>query len=365
MEGNTDVQGLQALFDTDAQFSNIPLDMIAVKKQVRELFENTDSTLDELAASIRDQGVLQPILLREMGDGYELIAGERRYRAAALVGLTQIPAYIRTMTDEQAADAQLAENIQRLNLTQMETAKKLQADLDRLGSVQAVLEKHHKSESWLSKMLSLLTLPEETKKLITQNVTADLEVITAVKQVEKIDPAEAKKLVEDLAASKGKESARKKVKAVKEKVKPSKAKAKDAATTKASAQGKTPGQTSPVGGNQPAVDPLDDEQGSLELGSELENSLMIRIYDDVVAGKIPGKIVSDLRQPDRLAAEDYLRTFYRLGQKGQDSGRSVIGGFKKGIFEIGTFREMHLSAYMYGLNGTEFFLLNVVGSVQQ
>ena len=129
--------------------------------------------------------------------------------------------------------------------------------------------------------------------------------------------------------------------------------------------GRRASQNSAVDGNQSAVDPLDDEQASLELDPEKENSLMIRIYDDVVAGKIPGKIVSDLRQPDRLAAEGYLRTFYRLGQKGQDSGRSVIGGFKKGIFEIGTYREMHLSAYMYGLNGTEFFLLNVVGSVQQ
>lgn len=359
MENTPSVQGLDALFETDAQFAHIPLDMITVKKQVREQFDDTpDNKMVELAASIRARGVLQPILLREIGEGYELIAGERRLRASKMAGLEKIPAYIRVMTDEDAEDAQLAENIHRENLTHLETANKLQKDLDQLGSIQAVLEKHNKSESWLSKMLSLLNLPEETKKLITGNVSADLEVIGAVKQIEKINPAEAKKLVEDLAAAKGQTNARKKVAEVKEKVKPSKAK-KAAAENKAKTEASTPGadskQTTPA-------NPLDD-QGALPLDADGEK-LMLRIYDDVIGGKIPGKVVSNLRQPDRLAADEYLRAFYKLGQRDQDAGRSVIDGFKQGLFEIGTFREMHLSAYMYGLDGAEFILLNVVNSVQ-
>lgn len=343
------LESINALFDTEAQFAFIPLEMITIKEQVREVFETADSSLEEMAASIKAQGVLQPILLREMGEGYELIAGERRYRAAKMVGLTQIPALIRTMTDEQAEDAQLAENIQRLNLSQMETAKKIQKDLDSLGSVQAVLAKHNKSESWLSKMLSLLNLSEETKRLITENVSADLEVINQVRQVEKVDKAAAKKLVDDLKKTRGKQSARKQVAAVKDKVKPSKAKAKAKQQAEKPAAPKTPS-------------PLDD-QATLPINKQAED-LMAKIYQDIVAGKLAGKIVSSLRPADKLAADEYLRSFYKLGQREQDAGRSVIDGFRQGIFELGTFRELHISAYMYGLDGAEFILLNVITSIQ-
>ncbi|MCZ0211374.1 ParB/RepB/Spo0J family partition protein [Streptomyces sp. UMAF16] len=372
------VQGLDALFETDSQFSQIPLEWIVVKKQVREQFEDTpDNKLSELAASIKAQGLLQPILLREIeGDSYELVAGERRYRAAQMAGLTKIPAFIRTMTDEQARNAQIAENIHRENLTHLELAKALQDDLNELGSIQAVLEKHHKSESWVSKMLSLLSLPEETKKLITQNISSDLEVIGATKQIEKLDPAAAKKLVEDLAASKGQESARKKVAEVKEKVKPSKKKAADKAAaeaaakaaiaaaekTKSGAPGSSPATPDTPGKDQePGQNP--DEQSALPLDEDGEK-LMQRIYTDIIDGKIPGKIISSLRQPDRLVADEYLRNFYKLGLRDQDAGRAIIEGFKSGIFEIGTFREMHLVAYTYGLDEAEFILLNVLGSVK-
>ena len=126
------------------------------------------------------------------------------------------------MTDEEAEDAQLAENIHRKNLTQIEEAMKIQRDLDRLGSVEAVLEKHHKSRPWLSKMLSLLNLPEQAKRLVIENVSADIEVINTVKTIEKLDPVKAKALVDDLKMTRGKENARDKVAAVKEEVKPSK-----------------------------------------------------------------------------------------------------------------------------------------------
>ena len=215
--------GIDALFaNTGAQYSVIPLDMIEVKAQIREDFEDEENTLEDLAASIKARGVLQPILLRPTDSGYELVAGERRYRASKLAGLADIPAYIREMTDEEADDAQLAENIHRKNLTQIEEAKKIQRDLDRLGSVEAVLEKHQKSRPWLSKMLALLSLPEQAKRLVTENVSADVEVINTVKTVEKADPVKAKALVDELKKTRGKENARDKAAAVKEEVKPSK-----------------------------------------------------------------------------------------------------------------------------------------------
>lgn len=216
--------GIDSLFaDTGAQYSLIPLDMIEVKAQIRETFEDEENTLEDLAASIKARGVLQPILLRPTMDGYELIAGERRYRASKLAELDQIPAYIREMTDEEAEDAQMAENIHRKNLTQVEEAKKIQRDLGKLGSIEAVLEKHQKSRAWLSKMMALLDLPEQSKRLVTENVSADVEVINIVKTVEKVDPKKAKALVDDLKNTRGKENARKKAQAVKDEVKPKKA----------------------------------------------------------------------------------------------------------------------------------------------
>ena len=216
--------GIDSLFaDTGAQYSLIPLDMIVVKAQIRETFEDEENTLADLAASIKARGVLQPILLRPTMDGYELIAGERRYRASRLAELDQIPAYIREMTDEEAEDAQMAENIHRKNLTQIEEAKKIQRDLGKLGSIEAVLERHQKSRAWLSKMMALLDLPEQSKRLVAENVSADLEVINIVKTVEKADPKKAKALVDDLKNSRGKENARKKAQAVKDEVKPKKA----------------------------------------------------------------------------------------------------------------------------------------------
>jgi ParB family transcriptional regulator, chromosome partitioning protein len=215
--------GIDALFaEPDAQYSLIPLDMIEVKIQIRVEFEDEENPLSDLANSIKVHGVLQPIVIRQSNTGYILVAGERRYRASVLAGLDSIPAIIRDMTDEEAEDAQLAENIHRKNLTQIEEALKIQRDLDRLGSVEAVLEKHQKSRPWLSKMFSLLNLPEQAKRLVNENISADVEIITAVKTIEKHDPEKAKALVDDLKMTRGKENARDKVAAVKEEVKPSK-----------------------------------------------------------------------------------------------------------------------------------------------
>jgi|GEM_PF-2141781 ParB family transcriptional regulator, chromosome partitioning protein len=222
------LDGINSLFEKqDVEFSIIPLDMIEVKSQVREVFEDEDSALVDLAENIKKNGILQPILLRPMQDGYELIAGERRLRASKIAGLDVIPAYIREMSDEEAEDAQFHENIHRKNLTQIEEAKKLQRDLDRLGSMEAVCELHQKSPSWLSKRLSLLSLPEQAKRLITEDISADIEAIQTIKIIEKYDPSAAHTLVDKLKQTGGK-NAREKAAAVKATVKPPKAKkAKD------------------------------------------------------------------------------------------------------------------------------------------
>jgi len=218
--------GIDALFaqTDDAEFM-VNLDDVEVITQVREQLEDEEQDLVSLGESLATYQI-QAILLRTMPAGhpkpYRLVAGERRYRAALLKGLPQLRAKAREMTDEQAEDFQFAENIHRKNLTQIEEAKKIQRDLDLLGSVDAVLAKYQKSRAWLSKVLSLLNLPEQAKRLVVENVSADVEVINTVKTIEKADPQAAQALVEDLKATRGKSNAREKANAVKEKIKPGK-----------------------------------------------------------------------------------------------------------------------------------------------
>lgn len=106
---------------------------------------------------MKELGILQSILVRPVQGGkYELIAGERRIRAAKIAGLKTIPALVRTLTDEQVERAQFIENIKRKNLTLNEQAKRIQRDLDACGGdVEAVLKKYGKPKSgrvWIYKM---------------------------------------------------------------------------------------------------------------------------------------------------------------------------------------------------------------------
>ena len=407
--------GIDALFaDQGAQYSVIPLDMIEVKAQIREAFEDEENTLDDLAASIKARGVLQPILLRPTADGYELIAGERRYRASKLAGLEQIPAYIREMTDEAAEDAQMAENIHRKNLTQIEEAKKIQRDLDKLGSVEAVLEKHQKSRPWLSKMLALLNLPEQAKRLVTENVSADVEVINTVKTVEKADPVKAKALVDDLKKTRGKANARDKAAAVKEEVKPNK-KPKEAKGEKTpkwleeqrkrdaerAEQGGTvatpkdrsheePGQVDVFAGAKAdttteGADPFSDDQGDTGTGSstaseaaqggsesprpvafspaQVLNNAYTNIFEH---GSSPKTILDVMPKDDKDTVEAWLHSFYDAGKQAKDVGRAVIQGFRNGQFSSDGDGAFALVAFLHGADSeAKFSLINVFGSVKE
>ena len=96
-------------------------DIIPNKFQPREIFDETG--LDELSDSIKEHGVIQPVIVRPMGDKYELIAGERRCKASSLAGLTTIPAIVREMDDRESAKVSLLENLQRKNLSPIEEAR--------------------------------------------------------------------------------------------------------------------------------------------------------------------------------------------------------------------------------------------------
>lgn len=362
--------GIDALFtNTDAQFSLIPLDMIEIKVQIREDFEDEENTLADLAASIKARGVLQPILLRSNTNGYELIAGERRYRASKLAGLEQIPAFIREMNDEEADDAQLAENIHRKNLTQIEEAKKIQRDLDKLGSVEAVLEKHQKSRPWLSKMLSLLNLPEQAKRLVAENVSADVEVINTVKTIEKADPVKARALVDDLKKTRGKENARDKAAAVKEEVKPSK-------KPKAAKGEKMPEAKEQGGVVATPPDRSHEEPGPVAVfsGAKTEggesfnvslwlNSAYVNVFEH---GSDPKMVLMALDDDEKGVVTDWLQDHFDAGRKAKDTGRAVIHGFRFHQFGHEGAGALALVAFLHGAEGgTKFNALNILGCVKQ
>lgn len=348
--------GIDALFaNTGAQYSVIPLDMIEVKAQIREDFEDEENTLEDLAASIKARGVLQPILLRPNSNGYELIAGERRYRASKLAGLADIPAYIREMNDEEADDAQLAENIHRKNLTQIEEAKKIQRDLDKLGSVEAVLEKHQKSRPWLSKMLALLSLPEQAKRLVTENVSADVEVINTVKTVEKADPVRAKALVDELKKTRGKENARDKAAAVKEEVKPG----------KKAREGK--GEKTPKDRSQEQPGAADVFAGAKSDSSSAPAQVLNTAYTNIFEfGSSPKTILDVMQSDDKDMVEARLQSFYDAGKQVKDAGRAVIQGFRNGQFSSDGDGAFALVAFLHGADSeAKFSLLNIFGSVKE
>ena len=120
-----------------------------------------EEAIDELADSIMERGVLQPILLRPHGDGFEIVAGERRWRAAQRARLHTIPAIVREIDDSTAAEIALIENVQREDLNAIEEAEGYRQLIDRHGHTQDNIAKLvHKSRSHVANLLRLLELPE-------------------------------------------------------------------------------------------------------------------------------------------------------------------------------------------------------------
>jgi ParB family transcriptional regulator, chromosome partitioning protein len=126
-----------------------------------------EEAIDELAGSIRERGVLQPVLVRPKGESYELVAGERRWRAAQKAGLHNIPAIIRDIDDSAAAEIALIENIQREDLNAIEEAEGYKKLIERHGHTQdGVARLVNKSRSHVANLLRLLELPHSVRQLL-------------------------------------------------------------------------------------------------------------------------------------------------------------------------------------------------------
>ena len=165
-------RGLDALF-TDNAVENLgsspvtlPLnDVEPNREQPRKTFDQ--KALNELAESIKKNGVLQPLLVRPMQDGsYQLVAGERRWRASRIAGLREVPVIIREMSDEQAMEIALIENLQREDLNPIEEAEGLQLLIDRYGLTQEeAAERVGMSRPAVANSIRLLGLPEPVREL--------------------------------------------------------------------------------------------------------------------------------------------------------------------------------------------------------
>lgn len=130
--------------------------------QPRKVFK--DESLRELADSIKEHGVFQPIIVKKSIKGYEIVAGERRYRACKLAGVDKIPAIIRQFTDEEMMEIALLENLQRENLSSIEEAEAYRKMIDTLQITQEELAKRiGKSRSHITNILGLLRLPKEVQ----------------------------------------------------------------------------------------------------------------------------------------------------------------------------------------------------------
>lgn len=166
-------KGLDALF-TESDIAHEPTSSVSElrltqiepnKEQPRKTFDQ--QALQELAKSIETNGILQPMLVRPMEDGtYQLVAGERRWRASRLAGLTTVPVIIREMSDEQAMQISLIENLQREDLNPIEEAEGLQLLISRYSLTQEeAASRVGRSRPAIANSIRLLGLPEEVREL--------------------------------------------------------------------------------------------------------------------------------------------------------------------------------------------------------
>lgn len=187
--------------------------------QPRKSF-NEDS-INELAKSIQEHGVIQPIIVRKVIKGYEIIAGERRFRAAAVCGLSKIPAVLRKFSDQQVMEIALIENLQREDLNAIEIALAYQGLVDTFSLTQEELStKVGKSRSHIANFLRLLQLPEDIKQYVSRGTLSmgHARCIVGIKS-DKIKKEMAEKAIQEQWSVRELEEAIKQLEEIKEKPK--------------------------------------------------------------------------------------------------------------------------------------------------
>lgn len=163
--------GLEALLpdvSADDEVREIDIERIVANPyQPRRVFN--EEALAELTTSIKEHGVIQPIIVRGKGDGFQVVAGERRLRASKAAGLTRIPAVIRDYSETQMMEIALVENIQRSDLNPIEEAAAMQRLMNEFGLTQEKMaERVGRSRPYVSNMLRILSLPDDVKDYVSR-----------------------------------------------------------------------------------------------------------------------------------------------------------------------------------------------------
>ncbi|MGE7838230.1 ParB/RepB/Spo0J family partition protein [Viridibacillus arvi] len=166
-------KGINALFPGESLSSNEAIEHLALTElranpyQPRRIFD--ESAIEELAISIKEHGVLQPIIARKRVNFYEIVVGERRFRASKLAGLTEIPVVVREMDDQQMMELAILENLQREDLTPIEEAEAYTNLMDNLNLTQEQLAARlGKSRPHIANHVRLLALPEDVRILLSE-----------------------------------------------------------------------------------------------------------------------------------------------------------------------------------------------------
>lgn len=182
------------------EVKELPLSKLRVNPyQPRKTFN--EESLKELAESIKEHGVIQPIIVKKSIKDYEIVAGERRYRASRLAGKETIPAIIKDFTDEQMMEIAVLENLQREDLNSIEEALGFEMLMKNLNLTQEALAKRvGKSRSYITNMLGLLTLPTNVKELVKEGKisTSHARTLSKLEDKEKIEELANKIVNENL-----------------------------------------------------------------------------------------------------------------------------------------------------------------------
>lgn len=188
-------RGIEALFEDEPQIEEVEevkeLDLSDIRPnpyQPRKRFD--DKSLRELSDSIKENGVFQPIIVRKSVNGYEIIAGERRYRASKLAKKKTIPAIVRKFDESQMMEIAVLENLQREDLTPLEEAQAYEMLQKNLGLTQEEVSKRMgKSRPYIANYLRLLTLPSKTKRLLQHGDLSmgQARTLLGLKDKDKID----------------------------------------------------------------------------------------------------------------------------------------------------------------------------------
>ncbi len=187
--------------DTGKEVFEIALsDIMPNRFQPREIFD--ENALNELAESIKAHGVIQPIIVRKIGDKFEIIAGERRFRASQMAGLTTIPAIIRDFTDDQMMEIAILENLQRENLSAIEEAEAYKSLMHTLSlNQEQVAKRVGKSRSHITNMIGLLSLPQDVKELINQGKISmgHARILSKLEDIDKIEYLKDKIITDNIS----------------------------------------------------------------------------------------------------------------------------------------------------------------------